>query len=131
MGPDDGTTGGEAQRAVPSDEPRSDAGGFRDKAVEGVVAPAVSPLPRDPRALEDLIAERRADLAATIDEIVVRAHPKEIARRSVGSARGRLEAFATTSEGEWRTERIVAVAGAAVVLVSLLLLLRSRRGRSR
>lgn len=119
MGSGDETTGGEERYAVPSDDHRN----------ETLAGPGS--LPRDPGAIEDLIAERRADLAATIDELVVRVHPKEVARRSVAGVRGRLESFATTSEGELRTERVAAVAAAVVALVGLLFLRRGHRCRSR
>ena len=98
---------------------------------DAATARQVDPLPGDPAALEALIARRRADLASTIDELVVRAHPKEIARRSVADARGRLQGFARTDDGQLRTERLAAVAAAAASLVGLVLLLRRRtRGRA-
>lgn len=102
------------------------AGAGSGGAVEGVVA-----LPSDPRAIEDLIERRRQNLAATIDELAVRAHPKEIARRSAADAKTRVQAFATAEDGALRTERLAAVAGAAVAFLALILLLRGRRGRSR
>jgi hypothetical protein len=105
MSPDDGTTTG---------------------PVEGVVA-----LPGDPRALEELIAIRRDHLAATIDELLVRGHPREIARRSAVDAKGRVQAFTTTPDGDLRAERLAAVAAAAAAFFGLLLLLRSRRGGAR
>jgi adenylate kinase len=108
MSSDDGTTGG--------------AGQARPKTGE---------LPSDPAEIEQLIAARRSDLASTIDELVVRAHPKEIARRSAADAKGRLRAFATTEGGQLRTERLAAVAGAVLAVVSLLVLLRRRRSRAR
>jgi Protein of unknown function (DUF3618) len=107
MSPDDGTTGDQG-------------------AVQGQVV-----LPSDPAAIEALIAERRANLASTIDELMVRAHPKEIARRSAADAKGRVQAFATTDDGQLRTERLAAVAAAATALLGLILLLRRRRGRAR
>jgi hypothetical protein len=92
--------------------------------------PSASPLPGDPAALEALIARRRRDLAATIDELVVRAHPREIARRSAADARSRVRSFATTPEGQPRIERLVAVVAALIALLTLLGLARSRdRGR--
>jgi hypothetical protein len=102
-------------------------------AIEAVVVPLEgSPaLPSDPKAIEDLIARRRATLAATIDELVVRTRPREIARRSAADAKGRIQAFASTPEGDLRTERLAAVAAAAVAFVGLLLLLRRRRGGAR
>lgn len=117
MSPDEGTTDGAARVPGPT-------------AIDGVVVARGGALPGDPQAIEDLIAQRRASLAATVDELVVRAHPKEIARRSVADARGRLQAFANTPEGELRVERLAAVAGAAVAFLGLVLLLRRRRGRA-
>ncbi|HEY6793836.1 MAG TPA: DUF3618 domain-containing protein [Kineosporiaceae bacterium] len=89
---------------------------------------AATPMPKDPAAIEALIERRRADLATTIDELVVRAHPREIARRSVADVRGRLASFAFTAEGQLRAERMAAVTAAGVVLIGLLLTLRRRRG---
>jgi len=91
-----------------------------------------APLPGDPAAIEALIAQRRSELAATIDELVIRAHPKEIARRSAADARQRVQTFATTDDGRPRTERLAAVAAAVVALLGMLLVLRRRSGaRSR
>jgi hypothetical protein len=90
---------------------------------------AASPLPSDPAAIEALIAERRAALASTIDELVVRAHPKEIARRSAADARLRVRSFARTGDGALRTERLVAVAASGAALFGLILLARRRRRR--
>lgn len=119
MSPDEGTTDSTARPAGRN-------------ALNGVVIESeVTALPNDPQAIEALIAQRRATLAATIDELVVRAHPKEIVRRSVADARSRLQGFTTTAEGDLRAERLAAVAGAAVALVGLVLLLRNRRGRAR
>jgi len=82
---------------------------------DAATARQVDPLPGDPAALEALIARRRADLA----------------RRSVADARGRLQGFARTDDGQLRTERLAAVAAAAASLVGLVLLLRRRtRGRA-
>jgi len=88
-----------------------------------------APLPGDPAALERLIARRRQELAATIDELVVRAHPREIARRSTAGARSRVQAFATTAEGGLRIERLTAVVGAVLALLALFTLARRRDRR--
>jgi hypothetical protein len=88
-------------------------------------------LPSDPAALEAVIAQRRASLASTIDELAVRAHPKAIARRSATDARERVRAFASTPDGQLRTERLAAVAGAVAAVTTLLYLLRRRRRRAR
>jgi hypothetical protein len=102
-------------------------------AIERVVVPleGAPALPSDPKAIEDLIARRRESLATTIDELVVRVHPREVARRTVADAKGRVRTFATTPEGGLRTERLAAVAGAVAALVTIVLLLRRRRGGAR
>ncbi len=86
-------------------------------------------LPSDPAALEALIARRREDLAATIDELVVRAHPKEIAKRSAADARSRVQSFALTPQGQPRVERLAAVAAALLALMTLFGLARRRDRR--
>jgi hypothetical protein len=126
MSRDDETTDGAARAAQAGAVDVGAVAGGAPGAFEGAIV-----LPRDPKALEDLIAQRRADLTATIDELVTRAHPREIVRRSVADARGRVRAFATTQDGAVRVERLAAVAGAVVAVVGLLLLLRTRRDRSR
>jgi hypothetical protein len=85
-------------------------------------------LPDDPEALERIIDARRRHLAETVDELVVRAHPKEIARRTADDARRRGIAFVTDERGEPRYERIAA-ATAAVVLVVVLVVVRRRLRR--
>jgi len=93
--------------------------------IEGVVVRG-GELPRDPKALEALIAERRTHLAAAVDELVVRAHPREIARRSAIDARSRAQEFAFTPAGELRVEKLAAVAGASLAFLVTLLLVRRR-----
>jgi anti-sigma-K factor RskA len=95
--------------------------------------PGTEPLPDDPAEIEALIARHRSDLASTIDELVVRAHPKEIARRSAADLQGRARAFATTEDGGLRVERLAAVAAAIVAVIGLLVgaKVRDRRRRRR
>ena len=85
-------------------------------------------LPEDPEAIERIIDDRRRRLAQTVDELVVRAHPKEIARRSANDARERAVGFVTDEQGELRYERIAAAAAALVLLVVIAVV--RRRGRS-
>lgn len=84
-------------------------------------------LPDDPEALEAIIDARRRHLADTVDELVVRAHPKEIARRTTADAKVRARELVATGDGRLRYERIAAVA-AAVVLVTVLVVVRRRSG---
>ena len=77
-------------------------------------------------ALEQAIQDRRDHLAATIDELTARAQPKEIARRSAAGAQRWLHTRTHGPDGELRTERLAAVAG-AVAIVGALILLRRRR----
>jgi adenylate kinase len=85
-------------------------------------------LPDDPEALERIIDARRRRLAETVDELVVRAHPKEIARRTTADAKQRAIGLVTDEQGDLRYERIAAAA-AAVVLVVVLVVVRRRAGR--
>ena len=80
-----------------------------------------------PAALERAIEVRRASLAATIDELTTRAQPKEIARRSVAGLTARARGAVETPDGQMRTERIGAVAGATLVILVALVWLRVRR----
>ena len=94
--------------------------------------PAAAPgLPSDPAQIEQVIAQRRAHLASTIDELSARARPKEIARRSVADAKARMQSFTRTEDGALRTERLAAIGAAVAVVVTALTLLRRRAGRSR
>jgi hypothetical protein len=93
------------------------AGGSRGQVVPG-----------DPAALELLISERRDRLAATVDELVRRTQPREIARRGAQSAVVRLRSVALTPDGQLRVERVGAVVAATVTLLALVVW-RSRRSR--
>jgi hypothetical protein len=80
-----------------------------------------------PSQLEAAMAERRAHLAATIDELAGRAQPKEIARRTSRGLRERIQGLTHTPDGDLRTERLAAVGAAVVVLAGVLALIRRRR----
>ena len=84
------------------------------------------PLPSDPAALERVIDERRRRLAGTVDELVVRAHPKEIARRGVAGARERAQAAVTTPDGRLRPERVAAAVAAVLAVLALFVTARVR-----
>jgi phosphoenolpyruvate carboxylase len=86
-------------------------------------------LPDDPEALEKIIDARRKHLAATVDELVVRAHPKEIARRTTADAKQRARTFLSDEQGQLRYERVGAIVAGAVVLV-VLVVVRRRTGRA-
>jgi hypothetical protein len=88
-----------------------------------------SGLPDDPDALERIIDARRRHLAETVDELVVRAHPKEIARRTTDDAKQRAVGLVSDDSGNLRYERVAAVAAAAVLLV-VLVVVRRRAGRA-
>jgi hypothetical protein len=79
-----------------------------------------------PTELEQQIQARRDHLAATIDELTSRAHPKELARRGTAALSDRLQTVTHTPEGELRTERLAAVAGAFVVVAGILVFARGR-----
>ena|SRR5450631_2650547 len=83
-----------------------------------------------PDAIEAEIAKTRAHLASTIDELTIRAQPREIVRRQKESAKARFVEATHTPEGDLRVERIGAVlaAGSAVLLVLAILHRRYHRG---
>ena len=81
--------------------------------------------------IEAEIAETRAHLAATIDELSVRARPKEIVRRKVESAKAGLVEATHTPEGELRMERVAALAAGSAVLLGLVLAILHRRYHGR
>ncbi len=83
----------------------------------------------DPAAIESDIEATRARLAGTVDELAVRLHPKEIGRRSVQDAKQRVREATHTPDGALRTERLAAVAAAAVAVVGLLAVIRRRSHR--
>jgi hypothetical protein len=102
---------------------------------------------RSPAQIEADIARRRQDLAATLDEIGVRMHPKTITDSAKASVReavdhtvGRayvavnravsdLRSGLVTDEGAPRMERIVPVAVAAVAAVTAVVLVSRRSSR--
>lgn len=81
--------------------------------------------PRSTEQIEADIAATRARLAATVDELVDKAHPKNVAKRQVESARAQV----FDADGRLRTQKLIAVGGAAVGVIGFLLLLRKLVGR--
>jgi hypothetical protein len=88
--------------------------------------PAV-PLTPQVAQLEAELAERRAHLSTTVDELVTRLMPREILRREVEAVRIKVAEKTLTPDGQVRSELVAAVLGAAsVVLIGVGLLRRSR-----
>ena len=79
-----------------------------------------------PAAIEAEIVETRARLARTIDELAVRAQPREIARRRAQSARASFIEATHTPEGDLRVERVGAIAMGTAVLLALAVILHRR-----
>ena len=69
--------------------------------------------------IEADIAAARQRLAGTVDELHTRTAPQEIARRQVESAKVKFTEATRTESGDLRTERIAALAAAAVALIGL------------
>ena len=72
-------------------------------------------------SLESEIEATRERLAATIDQLVYRAHPKTIASRQAASIKGH---FVDLQTGQPRTENILKVAGGVVGVVVAFALIR-------
>jgi hypothetical protein len=79
-------------------------------------------------ALDAELTARRQRLAATIDELVEKASPRNIIQRRAEAAKARWADVATTPEGELRVERL-AVAVAVVTVVGGLVVYRRLRRR--
>jgi hypothetical protein len=77
--------------------------------------------------IEADIAAARDRLAGTVDELHTRTAPQEIARRQVESVKTKFTEATRTESGELRTERVAALAAAAVALIGLGVI-RRRRG---
>lgn len=71
--------------------------------------------------LEREIEQTRQHLAATIDQLTYRAHPKTIARREAAQVKAH---FVDPVTGEPRTDNILKVAGGVVGVVALVVVLR-------
>lgn len=84
--------------------------------------------PKTAAELEAELAAARDRLAVSVDELVTRTQPKEIARRQKENARLALIDATRTQDGGWRVERLVAVGAAVVAVVVASVLLRRRRG---
>ncbi|TWD82411.1 uncharacterized protein DUF3618 [Kribbella amoyensis] len=80
---------------------------------------------RTAEQIEADIAATRARLASTVDELVDRAHPKNVAKRQVEQAKSQV--FDET--GQLRTQKLAAIGGAVVGVVTVLLLIRRLVGR--
>ena len=87
---------------------------------------ATEGLPEDPDALEKIIEARRRHLAETVDQLVVQAHPKAIARRTVTDARAGRGLISDAPAPALRTDR-----RSAAALVLLVVLVSSGGGRGR
>jgi Protein of unknown function (DUF3618) len=84
--------------------------------------PPASAKPRSPAQIESDIERARARLAGTVDEIVERVKPANVAHRLADSAKAQV----MEPDGSLRQDR-VAILGGAVVLVVVLVVWRRRR----
>lgn len=80
---------------------------------------------RTAEQIEADIAATRVRLASTVDDLVDRANPKNVALRQVEQAKSQV----FDEQGRLRTQKIVAVAGAVVGVVGVLLVIRRLVGR--
>lgn len=75
---------------------------------------------RTPEQIEAEIEATRARLADSIDELVDKAHPRNVAKRQVEHARSQV----FDPDGNLRTEKIATVVGAVAAGVAVLLIVR-------
>lgn len=83
----------------------------------------VSTTPSADAGPDELVAEIeqvRERLAGTVDALVDRANPKNIAKRALNDVKSRF----VTSDGEPRLETIIPVAGGVVAVIALIVVIR-------
>ena len=80
-------------------------------------------------ALQRDIERRQAQLAATVDELTTRVHPRTVLRTGQDTVQRKARSAVVTDDGQPRVERIVAVASAVVAVVGALLWRSGRRRR--
>ncbi|HEY9335506.1 DUF3618 domain-containing protein [Kribbella sp. NPDC050459] len=80
---------------------------------------------RTAEQIEADIAATRARLASTVDELVDRASPKNLALRQVEQAKSQV----FDEQGQLRTQKLLAVVGAVAGVVGVLLVIRRLVGR--
>ena len=80
---------------------------------------------RTAEQIEADIAATRARLASTVDELVDRASPKNLALRQVEQAKSQV----FDEQGQLRTQKLLAVVGALAGVVGVLLVIRRLVGR--
>ena len=76
---------------------------------------------QNPAAIEREIEETRERLAATIDQLIYRAHPKTIVSRETAALKGY---FVDVETGQPRTDNILKVVGGVAGFVALLVVVR-------
>ena len=85
---------------------------------------------RSPAQVERDIEARRQRLAGSIDALVERVNPRNVAQRKADEVRARVDdvrSRVTDADGKPRPELLGAAAGAVVVVVVLVVLARRRR----
>jgi Protein of unknown function (DUF3618) len=78
-------------------------------------------------SLDAELTARRERLAATIDELVEKANPRNILQRQAEAAKARFADVATTPEGELRVERLAVVVAVVTVVGGIVVFRRLRR----
>ena len=76
---------------------------------------------QSPSALEREIEQTRESLAATIDQLLYRVHPKTIASREVNSIKAH---FVDSQTGQPRTDNILKTVGVVAGVVAVLVVVR-------
>ncbi|WP_336923360.1 DUF3618 domain-containing protein [Aquipuribacter sp. SD81] len=97
------------------------------RPASGTADPA--PVPQTPEAISAAIEARREHLAGTLDELVERVRPANLAAEAKDKAVAKGRAAVTDDEGNLLKERVAAVAAAVVALVALVVVRQVRRRR--
>lgn len=87
--------------------------------------------PDTPSGIEREIDQTQAHLASTVDELAARVAPKAIAQRGVASAQAKAREAVLDERGGLRTERVAAIGGSLVAVLTTMVTLSVRKRRRR
>lgn len=85
------------------------------------------PLPGDVPGLERVIRGQQNQLASSVDALLERVAPKNVAERAKADATARARGAVYTSSGDLRVERVLATGSSVLALVGLVLWRRGRK----
>ena len=89
------------------------------------------PLPSDPAELEKVIRGQQNQLASSVDALLDKVAPKNVAQRTTAEVKAKARGAVLTPDGQPRTERLAAAGAGLAGLLALVVLRGVRRRRRR